>query len=438
METLDSNMILINKFTEPLELSHSNTPAWLYPTRRDAAARFTDSGLPTRRHEDWRFTNIQPIANTDFSPASSDCTANASHMLYNELEGTRLVFVNGNFSASQSRLEDTDGVFAVPLSRAFAEHGQLVEKHIAQYADVDANPFAALNTAAIKDGAFIAVKDNTVCKNPIHVIYLSDAPDGPTVSHPRSLLVLGANSQVTVIESFGGKNGQVYLANAVTEVVLGENAYVDHYKIQMESTSAFHVATMQVLLNRGSNFSSHVVNHGGKIVRNDANATMGGEGAECTLNGISLGHDEQLIDNHTSIDHAEPHCDSHELYKNIFDGNSRGVFNGKIFVRQDAQKTDAKQTNQTLLLSPNAQINTKPQLEIYADDVKCTHGATIGQLSAEQMFYLRSRGINKAQAQSLLTYAFASDVVSRIKVEPVRQALDAVLLSEQGLPGNFE
>jgi Fe-S cluster assembly protein SufD len=227
----------------------------------------------------------------------------------------------------------------------------------------------------------------------------------------------------------------VYFTNAVTEIVCAENAVVDHYKVQRESKSAFHVATMQVQLAHGSNFASHSIGLGGRLVRNDANAVLGGEHGECTLNGVYLGNDRQLIDNHTMIDHAMPHCNSHEVYKGILDGHARGVFNGKIFVRPDAQKTDAKQTNQTLLLSPDAQINTKPQLEIYADDVRCTHGATIGQLSDDALFYLRARGIPEDDARALLTYAFAGDIVNRIKVEPIRAELDHALLSESDLEG---
>ena len=230
----------------------------------------------------------------------------------------------------------------------------------------------------------------------------------------------------------------MYFTNAVTEVICAENAVIDHYKVQRESHDAFHIATMQVQLARSSNFTSHSIGLGGRLVRNDANAVLGGEGGECTLNGVYLANGRQLMDNHTAIDHAMPHCNSHEVYKGIIDGHARGVFNGKIFVRPDAQKTDAKQTNQTLLLSPDAQIHTKPQLEIFADDVRCTHGATIGQLSADALFYLRARGINKADARALLTYAFASDIVSRIKVEPIRAQLDHALLSERALEGLVE
>ena len=257
----------------------------------------------------------------------------------------------------------------------------------------DNHAFVALNTAALEDGAFVHIPRSAVVEEPIHLLFVSTAHDGPTVSHPRTLILAGENSQATIVESYAGPAGQVYFTNAVTEVVVGENAVVDHYKVQRESVKAFHIATMQVQLARSANFSSHSIGLGGLLVRNDANAVSRRRRLECTLNGLYMASDRQLVDNHTAIDHAMPHCNSHEVYKGILDGHARGVFNGKIFVRQDAQKTDAKQTNQTLLLSNDAQINTKPQLEIFADDVQCTHGATIGQLSDDALFYLRARGI---------------------------------------------
>jgi len=306
---------------------------------------------------------------------------------------------------------------------------------LGRHAQFTTQAFVALNTAALEDGAFVHIKRGTVVDEPIHLLFVSTPSAGPTVSHPRTLIIAEENCQATIVESYSGTPDRVYFTNAVTEVAVAENAVLDHYKVQRESLKAYHVATMQLQLARSANFSSHSIALGGSLVRNDANAYLGGEGIECTLNGVYLGNDRQVIDNHTAIDHAMPHCNSHEVYKGILDGHSRGVFNGKIFVRQDAQKTDAKQTNQTLLLSPTAQIDTKPQLEIFADDVKCTHGATIGQLSDEALFYLRARGIPKDQARALLTYAFAGDIVSRIKVDAIRAQLDQVLLADRGLEG---
>jgi Fe-S cluster assembly protein SufD len=262
------------------------------------------------------------------------------------------------------------------------------------------------------------------------------------MSHPRTLIVAGVNSQATIVESYVSledtEKPAAFFTNAVTEAVLAENAVIDHYKIQRESGKAFHIATFQVQQGRSSNFSSHSIALGGSLARNEVNAVLDAEGCECTLNGLYMAGGRQLMDNHTRIDHAKPHGTSHELYKGILDDTARGVFNGKICVHQDAQKTDAKQTNRTLLLSDDAVINTKPQLEIFADDVKCTHGASIGQLAEEAIFYLRSRGIDKEDARSLLTFAFANDIIGRIKIEPIRAQLEKILLAGRRLPAGRE
>jgi Fe-S cluster assembly protein SufD len=307
------------------------------------------------------------------------------------------------------------------LATALREHADLLETHLARYATSDLTPFVALNTAFLGEGAFVSLPRNAVVENTIHLLFVSTESATPTASHPRTLILAGENSQATLIETYVGTEGATYLTNAVTEIVLEANAHLDHVKVQQESLSAYHVAYQKTQMGRSSVFRSHSIVLGGAIARNDANAFLGGEGGECTLNGLTLGQGKQLLDNHTAIDHAVPHCNSHELYKSILNDQARGVFNGKIFVQKDAQKTDAKQTNQTLLLSKAAQINTKPQLEIFADDVKCTHGATIGQLQEEPLFYLRSRGIGLEEARSLLTYAFASEVLDGIRVEAVRE-----------------
>lgn len=415
-------------------------PAWLQALRVAAGERFAELGFPTRRDEEFRYTNVSPIAETPFRRAGGDNSTltqdGLKPFLYEGLSGSQIVFVNGHYQPHLSRTGGLPpGVTVTTLADALTTHADAVQSHLARHASFESHAFVALNTAALEDGAFVHIPRNAVVDEPIHLLFLSSAADRPTVSHPRTLILADENSQSTVVESFAGPADQVYFTNAVTEVVTGENAVVDHYKVQRESVKAYHVATLQVQMGRAANFSSHSIGLGGQIVRNDANALLGAEGCECTLNGLYMATDRQLVDNHTSIDHAMPHCNSHEIYKGILDGHARGVFNGKIFVRLDAQKTDAKQTNQTLLVSPDAQINTKPQLEIFADDVRCTHGATIGQLSGEALFYLRARGIPEDQARSLLTYAFASDVVSRIKVDAIRAQLDQALLVERGLEG---
>ncbi len=407
-------------------------PSWLTPLRKAAFSRFDEVGFPTRHDEEWRFSNPATLAETPFQLAQPTevSAADIAPFAFPEIGGTRLVFVNGGYIPALSvRGSLPQGVTVGNLSEAFTAHHPAIEPHLARVAKFD-TAFPALNTAFLSDGACVHIPRGVVVTEPIHLLFLSTEAGHPTVSHPRTLIVAEENSQATIVESYAGIGQGTTLTNAVTEIVVGPSANLDHYKLVRESKAAFHVATMQVQMARQSVFSSHAINLSGLFVRNDANAVLGAEHGECTLNGLSLIDGKRLVDNHTAIDHALPNCNSHELYKYILDEQGRGVFNGKIYVREDAQKTDAKQTNQSLLLSDDAQINTKPQLEIFADDVKCTHGATIGQLDPEQQFYLQSRGIPKAEARNLLIYAFASDVVSRIKVAALRDQLDALLLAE--------
>ncbi len=395
------------------ELSASGTPA-VHRLRKAAVARFAELGFPGPRDEEWRFTPVAPLARIPFQPVPSD-RADKSCSLRNASSLPKGVIVCG-------------------LAEAMQKHASLIEPHLARHADWKQHPFVALNTAFLRGGAFVYVPPGAVIDEPLFLDFITSRDGDNPVCHHRSLIILGENCQTTLVENYSGPPGCTYLSNAVTEVVVGAGAHVDHYKVQREGDRAFHMAVMQVQIGRAANFSSHAVTQGGQWVRNEINAVFEGEGGECTLNGLYQTGGEQLVDNHTLIDHAYPHCASHELYKGILDGKARGVFNGKIYVRQDAQKTDAKQTNQTLLLSDDATINTKPQLEIYADDVKCTHGATVGQLDAESIFYLRSRGVGLAEARSLLTYAFANDIVSRIKVATVREELERSLLQAHHLP----
>jgi Fe-S cluster assembly protein SufD len=408
--------------------------------RKAAIARFTELGFPGPRDEEWRFTPVAPLARTPFRLAPADVAGSADayrQLTHGEEPGATLMAANANrpFLLAGSR-PLPDGVLVGSMAEALERHPQLVEPHLGRYADYRRHVFVALNTAFLRNGFFVYVPPGRVVEEPIFLDSLVAAfnDEAPYAWHRRCLIVLGANAQATIVEQFNGLPGAAYLTNAVTEVVVGENASLDHYKVQGEGDAAFHMAVMQVQLARSSRFSSHAISLSGAWVRNEVNAVLDGEGCECTLNGLYMAGRQQLIDNHTMIDHAKPHCASHELYKGILDGKARGVFNGKIYVRQDAQKTDAKQTNQTLLLSDEATIDTKPQLEIYADDVKCTHGATVGQLDAEALFYLRSRGVGRAEARSLLTYAFANDIVSRVKVDAVRRQLEETLLEAHHLP----
>ena len=328
-----------------------------------------------------------------------------------------------------------EGVIVGSLAEALEKHPQLVEPHLGRHADFKRNAFAALNTAFLRDGAFIYVPAGKVVEEPIFLgnLVSSFNENYGYVWHRRCLIVLAPNSKATVVETFGGPP-LTYFTNVVTEIVVGDNADLDHYKMQKEGPAAYHLALTQVQVGRAAHFWSHAFSLGGAWARNEINAVFTGEGGECTLNGLYRGAGQQFFDNRTFIDHATPRCVSHELYKGILDGHARGVFNGKIYVRQDAQKTDAKQTNKTLLLSDDATINTKPQLEIYADDVKCTHGATVGQLDDEAIFYLRSRGLGRQEARDLLTYAFANDVVERVRVDSLRERLSQTLLTASLTP----
>lgn len=348
-----------------------------------AFARFSERGFPTTHDEDWRFTNVAPIARGAWKQL---CVRTAG-------------------------------------ATALADLPEDALRHLAQYAD-QSNPFVALNTAFFHEVAFFHVPRNTVLEQPIEVTY---GAEGEGVSHPRALIVVGPNARCTVVERYQGKGS--YFTNAVTEIVAGEGAIVDHYKVTQESPEAYHVASLQAVLGRSTNFSSHSISLGGALVRNDASAVLS-EGTEATLNGLYIVNGTQHVDNHTTIDHAKPHGTSHELYKGILDGRASAVFNGRILVRKDAQKTDSKQTNKNLVLSDEAVIDTKPELQIFADDVRCTHGATIGQLDAESMFYLQSRGIGRADARALLTYAFAQDIADRIKVQSLRDSLERVLFEK--------
>jgi Fe-S cluster assembly protein SufD len=417
-----------------------NGQPWVHRLRQAAMKRFNELGFPTSRNEDWKFTSVAPIAKTPFRlvPAydldgvTSETLEQSGHQIGDAI---RLVFLNGHYAPPLSSLEALpDGVIVTSLATALHAHAQLVEPHLARYAAYQDHAFTALNTAFVHDGVFVFISRGTTVQSPIHLLYLTTAAGEGTVAHPRNLIVTGSRSQVTIVESYACPKEQVYFTNAVTEIVAGDHAVIDHYKLQRESGEAFHVATLKVHQGPGSNFSSHYLGFGGELVRNEVRAMLDGEDCECTLNGLYMAGGRQHADNHTVIDHAKPHCASHELYKGILNGKAHGVFNGKIFVHQDAQKTDAKQTNKTLLLSDDAVINTKPQLEIYADDVKCTHGATVGQLDDDAIFYLRSRGLGREEARRLLTYAFANDIISRVKVEPIRTRLEQTMLASQELP----
>ena len=402
----------------------------LHQLRREAMGKFSDSGFPTTRHEEWKYTNITPITKIDFKPVLQyEGQEIAKSQLKQFSFGTehQLVFIDGHFSHALSTTGILPkGVYCGSLATALKESIAPVQEYLGTGVKIDETPFVSLNTAFLKDGAFIFVPDGVILEESVHLLFVASGL-GEALIAPRNLIILGRRSQASVVESYVSLKDAQYLTNAVTEVVIGDDAVLEHDKLQNESIKAFHIAMIHARLGGKTTFTSNSIAIGGSIVRNNVTAILDAEGSECTLNGLSLGTATQLIDNHTTIDHAKPNCASHELYKSILDGKSRGVFNGKIFVRFQAQKTDAKQTNKTLLLSDDATVDTKPQLEIFADDVKCTHGATVGQLDAEQVFYLRSRGIDEMAARDILTFAFAGDVVNRVHVEPLKAQLEALV-----------
>ncbi len=437
MTVMEEKDLYASDFARCERERRSQSNPWLQRLRTEAFERFTELGFPTSADEEWRFTNLAQFVKVPFQLAGRDTLPPDLKDLLAGVDRRRahvLAFVNGAYASALSSVDGLPaGVTLASLAGVLERFPKQAEPHLARLADCEGHAFTALNTAFIRDGAFVYLPPNVALEKLIHLAYVSTVRDDPTVSHPRTLIVAGDKCQAAIVETYVGYEDEVYFTNAVTEVVAGPGAVLDHYKVQRESHKAFHIATMQVHMERGSRFSSHSIALGGALVRNDVNAMLAGENCECTLNGLYLAAGEQLIDNHTRIDHAKPHCASHELYKGILDGKARGVFNGKIYVHQDAQKTDAKQTNKTLMLSNDAIIDTKPQLEIFADDVKCTHGATIGQLDADQLFYLRARGIGLEDARNLLTYAFANDIVGRIQVASIRNELEKYLLARQQL-----
>jgi Fe-S cluster assembly protein SufD len=384
--------------------------------------------------EDWRFTNVAPLTKSTFVQPESFLVDKVRESLgpftLGEWKRSRLLFVNGRFSSELSSVRDLPKATVVcSLSEAFEKNRDLVEPHLAQHADHKESAFTALNSAFLSDGAFVYLPAGSVIDDPIHLLYFSTVNGAPSVSHPRTLIVAGAGSQAKVVESYVGLDGEVYFTNAVTEVVAEEGAVIDHYKLQRESRKAFHIATLQLYQGRSATVTNHCMSLGGDLVRNDINAVLDGDGGDCTLNGLYVVRGDQHVDHHTVIDHAKPNCSSRELYKGILDDYGRAVFNGRVIVRPDAQKTNAQQSNKNLLLSKDALVNTNPQLEINADDVKCAHGATIGQLDADALFYLRARGIDEETARTLLIHGFLADVSGQLKIDAVRSAVECILMT---------
>jgi len=408
-------------------------PKWLVPVRKAGLARFAELGFPTLHCEDWRFTNVAAIANLPFTPATPVLVNGAESKLiadsiFAEMPGHRLVFVNGHFSAKLSNLLPlAKGVRVESLAAALTGDTTLIEKHLGQHAAAEGNAFTALNQAFFTDGALIVVPDGVELAETVELIYITSGQQNGEAIQPRNLIIAGANSRLTVVESYLSTGSGTYFTNAVTEIVAGDHSHVEHVKLQDEAVTGFHIAGIAGHFGKESRAWVHSLALGAKISRNNIRVNLAGERLECVLNGLYLTRGDQVADHFMLVEHAQPHCASHEYFNGILDDKSKGVFHGRILVQEIAQKTDAKQTNKNLLLSDDATADTKPQLEIYADDVKCTHGATIGQLNKESIFYLRSRGLSTETAKRMLIHAFAGEIIERIQSETVRSTIDKLV-----------
>ncbi|WP_224242255.1 Fe-S cluster assembly protein SufD [Hyalangium gracile] len=414
----------------------ASSPLWLRTLREQGLEQLSRQGFPTARHEDWKYTDVAPIVSRPFAPLAVGSKVELqARVAQLALPGPRLVFVDGRLSPELTSLEGlAAGVTVKPLRQAIREDAEALEAVLGRRARAEAHPFVALNLALLDEGAFVHVRPGAVAPGPVQLVFLASGADAtPVLSSPRVVVVAGANSEASLVELYAGAEGSASFTNAVTEVVLGENARLHHYKLQVEPDAAFHVASLHAEQARDSRLASHAFALGGALARNEVSSVFAGEGGECVLNGLYVGRGTQHLDNRTDLDHAMPRCTSRELYKGVLDGRSRGTFHGRVLVRPDAQRTDASQTNRNLLLSEEALVDTRPQLEILADDVKCAHGAAVGRLDEQALFYLRARGIPKAEAERLLTYAFASEVVGAVRLEPLRARVEQMLAAR--LPG---
>jgi Fe-S cluster assembly protein SufD len=409
----------------------SHNLAWLKKLRQEGFARFSEAGFPTTRDEDWRFTNPNAIAQTPFHLIRN------GHSLPSQKDidqfrmpgaGNQLVFVDGRFAPGLSAIGKLPaGVTVGNLAAEIVRNPEAIEKHLGRYLNMQRDSFGALNTAFLEDGAYVHIAKGVVLESPVAILYVSTEHDSPAVNYPRNLIVAEENSQATIVEDYVSLGDGQAFSNVVTELVAGDHSVVSHYMIEREHTGAFNVSTLRIQQGRTADVASHSVLLGGALVRNNIHPVLAGEGGECLINGLFIGNGRQHLDNYMLVEHASPHCGSRQFYNGILDGHAHGVFHGRIIVHKDAQKTDAKQTNRNLLLSDTAQIDTKPQLEIYADDVKCTHGATIGQMEENSLFYLRSRGIDEISARRLLLVAFASECMDRMKEGPVRTHVEKLI-----------
>jgi Fe-S cluster assembly protein SufD len=396
--------------------------------------RFEQLGFPAVRDEEWKYTNLAALARETFAPAASDevVAVDVNRFAYPETAGAHLVLVNGFLREDLSTKSGLEHVVAIDLfgAAADARYNKIVRKYLARNAEYHNNGLTALNTAFIQSGIFIWIPKNVKLETPLQVTFIAAAGVRSNASFPRLLVVAEENSSATLVENYVSQGQEKYFTNSIAEIVLKDGARLEHYRLQRESRNAYHVSTTSAELARASSYDTTSINLGARLSRHDVSVVLDHEGAETAVDGLYMVGPEQHSDTHSVIDHKEPNCSSHQLYKGILDGNGRAVFNGKIFVREGAQKTDAMQTNKNLLLSDKARVDTKPQLEIYADDVKCAHGAAVGQIDPEELFYLATRGIGPELGRNLLTYGFAEEVIGKIKLASIRAQLDEFVLRQ--------
>ena len=417
------------KFEEKL---NGESKSFLHDLRKEALAQLAEVDFPTTRDEEWKYTSVSPILKQNFIPAFNIDKQNISKVeikkyLFSGFDFYTMTFINGIYSEELSDLQNLQkGITVNSLSSLLRSNPKVISEQITKFVKTE-NAFNLLNRVYSTDGAVVIVPDGVIVEKPIQILFLNGYNDKLVLSIPHNLIVAGKNSQVSIITNYSALNSSVYFSNIITEVFAGESSIVDLYKIQNENDNSFHYEKVEAHQLKKSIFNHYNFTFGGEIVRNDINSTLDDENIETHYYGLYLGKGNQHIDNHTFVDHAKPNCMSNELYKGILDNEARGVFNGKIIVRKDAQKTNAYQQNKTVLLSKTAKINTKPQLEIFADDVKCTHGATVGHLDDTAYYYIRTRGIPAELAKSMLIRAFANDVVESVKIEPLRDQLNHMI-----------
>ncbi len=412
----------------------SGQPVWLKAVRTHAFGFFTENGFPTPKNEEWKYTNVAPIAREEFSfEAGAVKAEEIKNFIYGESAKNTLVFIDGKLNKEFSA---TDCTFtALTFNEVFKNEGlvKIIETNFGKAVDFDKNGFTALNTAFLEEGVFLQIPENSKIETPIHLLFISTAGK---INFPRVLIVAEKGSKATIIESCVSLDSGRSFSNSVTEIFVEDEAHLTHYRIQKENAESFNIGTTKAVLRRGSHYDSTNINLGAAISRHDTGVKFTAEGAECFVDGLYMLNGSQHADTHSVIDHAVPHCASHQNYKGVLSDRSHAVFNGKVFVREDARGTDAQQSNKNLLLSNDARIDTKPQLEIFNDDVKCAHGATVGQLEDEEVFYLLSRGLHPELARNLLTYGFAEEIISKIGIGSIKAELDEAVLNR--LEANLE